>query len=77
VGEDQSPCSDSRNRDCRPSGRFPQGPLAEALHGIKAVRKSQITGALAEQKTAENRIRRIDADNLRHEQAFRGLAEAD
>ena len=29
---------------------------------------------LVEQETAEDRIRRIDADNLRHDQAFRDLA---
>jgi hypothetical protein len=29
---------------------------------------------LAEQETAEDRIRRIDADNLRHDEAFRDLA---
>ena len=29
---------------------------------------------LAEQETAEERIRRIDADNLRHDQSFRDLA---
>jgi hypothetical protein len=32
------------------------------------------TQALAEQETAEDRIRRIDAENLRRDQAFRDLA---